>query len=139
MKKIKLTFLLGVLLSTTLYAQNNILGKWLTEDKDAIVEIFEENNQYHGKIVSLMPDKNPDGTPILDQYNPDKSKRQLPVLGSRIVHNFEWDGKELVNGKVYDPNNGKYYKGKIWYEDGVLKMRGYIAFLYRTESWTKIK
>ena len=35
--------------------------------------------------------------------------------------------------------NGKEYKCKIWVENGLLKVRGYVMFLYRTQTWFRPK
>lgn len=140
MKKIHITLLCLFLASVT-YAQDQILGQWLTQDKDAIIEIYSKKDKYYGKIISLMPETKADGSPIIDEHNPSKSLRKRPVLGIDIIVGFDWDAnnQKLVNGKVYDPNNGKSYKGKIWLEDGKLKMRGYVSVFYRTETWTRVK
>lgn len=128
-------------LSSISFSQNQVLGKWLTQDKDAIVEIYKEKEYYYGKVVKLIPEKYEDGLPIIDENNPDKSLRKRPVLGINTIIKFDWsnDDKELINGKVYDPKTGKFYEGKVWEENGNLKMRGYVGFLYQTETWTRIK
>ena len=140
MKKLHMT-LLCLLLASVTYAQDQILGQWLTQDKDGIIEIYFKNDKYYGKIVTLMPETKADGSPIIDEHNPNKALRKQPVLGIDIIVGFDWDSNDqkLVNGKVYDPNNGKSYKGKIWLEDGKLKMRGYVSVFYRTETWTRVK
>jgi len=39
------------------------------------------------------------------------------------------------DGDILDPENGKVYRCKVWVEQGNLMVRGYIAFLYRTQKW----
>jgi len=36
-----------------------------------------------------------------------------------------------------DPETGKVYDCKIWLENGQLKVRGYVAFFYRTQTWLR--
>ena len=47
----------GLLLVISVYAQpkpgDAILGKWLNEDKDAHVQIYQEGGKYFGKVVWL--------------------------------------------------------------------------------------
>lgn len=133
--------LLSLLITTTSYAQKQLLGKWLTESKDGIVEFYKENNKYYGKIVKLIPATHDDGSPIKDLYNPDKNKQQRLVLGINSITAFEWDeeNQTFINGQVYDPKNGKFYRGKIWIEAGTLKLRGYVGIFYRTETWTRVR
>lgn len=38
--------------------------------------------------------------------------------------------------EIYEAN-GKDYKCSIWLEDGKLKVRGYIGFLYETQTWKR--
>jgi uncharacterized protein (DUF2147 family) len=48
----------------------------------------------------------------------------------KVEDENEWEG-----GDILDPENGKVYRCKLWVENGKLKIRGYIAFLYRTQKW----
>jgi uncharacterized protein (DUF2147 family) len=40
---------------------------------------------------------------------------------------------------ILDPEDGKVYKAEIWTEDGKLKVRGYVGFFYRTQTWLRQK
>ena len=136
------SFVFCVLLSTTLFAQaDNIIGKWLTEDKEAKVEIYKSNNLYYGKIVWLKEPNNPKtGKPWLDEQNENPSKKLQPLMGSLTLLGFKFDAGEYTEGKVYDSRDGKTYTGKLWLTDNnTLKMRGYVGFFYSTETWIRIK
>ena len=52
-----------------------------------------------------------------------------------IVRDMEPDDDEWEDGSICDPKNGKVYDCKMWLEDGNLKVRGYVAFFYRTQTW----
>lgn len=65
MKNIQI-LLLCLLVSSSTFAQEQILGKWLTQNKDAIVEIYKEKDKYNGKIIKLIPAKQEDGSAIID-------------------------------------------------------------------------
>jgi len=41
------------------------------------------------------------------------------------------------DGKILDPNNGKFYSCKIWLENRNLEVRGYIGFFFRTQQWLR--
>ena len=103
------SFVFCVLLSTTLFAQaDNIIGKWLTEDKEAKVEIYKSNNLYYGKIVWLKEPNNPKtGKPWLDEQNENPSKKLQPLMGSLTLLGFKFDAGEYTEGKVYDSRDGK--------------------------------
>ena len=117
-----------------------ICGEWVTADGKARVLISRCEELYCGKIIWL---KEPlkDGKEVVDYKNPDEKLRTEPVLGLVIVRNFEYDGEdEWTGGKVYDPESGDTYSGKIkMLEDGTLKLRGYvlIPLFGRSEIWTR--
>jgi uncharacterized protein (DUF2147 family) len=46
---------------------------------------------------------------------------------------------EWEDGTIMDPDNGKVYDCKLWVEDGKLKVRGYVAFFFRTQTWVRGK
>jgi len=117
-----------------------ILGEWLTADGKARVLIYRCEKLYCGKIVWL---KEPlkEGKEAVDDKNPDENLRTQPVVGLVIVRDFEFDGEdEWTGGKVYDPESGDTYSGKMTLlEDGTLKLRGYILIplFGRSEVWTR--
>jgi len=127
------------LLSVTAFAQRTSpIGKWKTVDDatgkvKSIVEIFEKNGKVHGKVLELFDPPKPN--PVCDQCDKSDPRHGKPVKGLEIMRNMVQDGKEWANGDILDPENGKIYRCKIWVENGKLQVRGYIAFLYRTQSW----
>ena len=52
-----------------------------------------------------------------------------------IIQNMTFTGERWEGGTILDPANGKIYKCEIWLENGDLKVRGYIFFLFRTQTW----
>ena len=80
------------------------------------------------------------GKAKIDRENPDKSKRNTPIMGLVFMEGFSFDGKIWSGGTIYDPDNGKTYKCKITLvNDKKLKVRGYIgvSLIGRTEIWTR--
>jgi len=129
-------------------AQNDpadqILGKWLNEDKDAHVDVYKEAGKYFGKIVWLKePNEELTGLPKLDDENSDVSLQSRPVMGLVILQDFIYDGDgEWEDGTIYDPKNGKTYSCYMEFdEEGILKIRGYIGFSWigRSSYWTRVK
>jgi len=139
-----------IFMSATSFAANadDILGVWFNGEKDAKIEIVKCAEKYCGKIVWLKvpdyPEGSTDGTPgtqKLDHNNPDSTRKKQPVLGLQIVYDFVFAGENLWDdGRVYDPKNGKTYKGKMTLVSLTqLDLRGYIgiSLLGRTTTWTK--
>ena len=129
-------------------APDDILGAWFNGEKDAKIEIAKCGEKYCGTIVWLKDPNYPEGskdgapgTPKIDHHNPDLQLRKTPIIGLRIVHDFSFAGENLwTDGKVYDPKNGKTYKGKMTLVSPTqLDLRGYIgiALIGRTTTWTR--
>lgn len=142
--KILTIFMVFILPVTTLKSQrkaDDIIGIWLTAGKEpAKIQIYKSGDRYYGKIVWLKsPAEN--GKPKVDGNNPDKSKRNNPVIGLVLLSNFKFDGDdEWKGGDIYDPESGKTYDSYLYLKDkNTLKVRGYIgiSLFGRTETWTR--
>ena len=119
---------------------DKVEGLWYNDAKTAKVQITKATNgKFNGKIVWLKePTEN--GKPRTDQLNPDEQLRKKPLLGLRILSDFEKDGNDkYVDGKIYDPKNGKTYSCKMTYKGKTLDIRGYIgiSLLGRTTVWER--
>jgi uncharacterized protein (DUF2147 family) len=137
MKIIAITILF--ITSHFIYAQSEITGVWLTQDKEVKVEIYENNGKYFGKSIWLKNPNTKNGNPRLDERNPNQSLRKRSLLNLVILTDFIYEDKEWIDGRLYDPNEGETYSCKMWLETPkVLKVRGYVGFLYETETWTKL-
>jgi uncharacterized protein (DUF2147 family) len=114
------------------------LGKWKTDDNRAIIEIYEQDEKYHGKIVWLQTVIDNQGSPRKDIKNPNKEKQNENILGLTILRNFTFDDNEFINGTVYDPDSGNIYNCKLWLTDNnTLKVRDYCGIFYKTFTWKR--
>lgn len=127
----------------TIAQSNGIFGKWKTIDDEtgeakSIVEIYKKDNRVYGKIVNILNPADRDKTCINcegDEYN-------KPLIGLDIIKDLKKDGNEYEDGTIFDPEKGKTYKAKIWVDEdnpSRLNVRGYIAFLFRTQQWVRSK
>jgi uncharacterized protein (DUF2147 family) len=124
-----------MLFGQSVLADDSILGVWKTIDDDgktamSHVEIYEREGKVFGKIVKLLQDP-PDS--LCDKCT--GNKKDKPVLGMEIIDGLSKDGLAYSGGKILDPDNGKPYNCKIWREGDTLKVRGYVAFFFRTQTW----
>ena len=131
------------------------MGTWLTgaEAKErAKVIINVVNGEYIGQIVWLeyprfQPGDEPgmDGKIKVDLKNPDPALRDRSVLGMRILEGFRFTpGKKWpwTGGTVYDPENGKTYRGRMRMEDdNTLRLKGYvlIPLFGRSTTWSRVE
>ncbi|MGY3793152.1 DUF2147 domain-containing protein [uncultured Aquimarina sp.] len=130
-----------ILLSSFVNAQNGIIGKWKTIDDTtgearSIVEIYKKGDKIYGKIDRILKESDR-GQLCKECEGEDYNK---PIEGMVIIKGLTKDGNEYEDGTILDPENGKVYRCKIWLEENdpnTLNVRGYIAFLFRTQQWVK--
>lgn len=141
MKKVILFFVAIIALSTTnVWSQSkadDIIGEWLSQDKDGKILIYKSGDKYCGKISWAKEPKK-------DFNNPDPKLRTRERVGSVIMLGFVFDAddKEWTNGTIYDPNKGKTYDATVKLADhNTMNLRGYIgiSLLGRTAVWTRAK
>lgn len=119
----------------------SILGKWRTVDDDtgeekSLVEIYQQNGKYYGKIIEIF-DPNKRDLPCIYCHGEDYNK---PILGMNIIKNMKKDGSVYNGGTITDPQNGKTYRCRLKLEGkDTLQVRGYIAFFYSTQYWIREK
>ncbi len=115
------------------------LGRWLTESKRGVIEIYPCADKLCGKLVWMIePVRH--GAPAVDEQNPDPALRQRPLCGLALLGGFHqnepqhWD-----DGWIYDPDSGKTYRATITLDGKVLELRGYVGIplFGETQSWTR--
>ncbi len=122
----------------------SIIGKWKTIDDNtnepkSIVEIYEKQGKYFGKVVELFSKPDEDPNRVCDKCSDDDPRKDKPIKGMEIIQELVKDGDEFGGGTITDPDNGKIYDCKLWVEDGNLQVRGYIAFFFRTQTWLRVE
>ena len=121
----------------------DVVGIWKTIDDNtgeakSHIEIFKKDGKVYGKIIKIL---NPEARDRVCSEGEGEDKN-IKILGMNIIKGLERDGNEYSGGTITDPENGKIYKSKIWLtEDNPnrLKVRGYVAFLYRTQEWIRLE
>lgn len=139
MKKI---FLFLALLPMAAMAQvAQIVGDWTTVDDKSgkqfsVVNIYKASDGlYYGKITQLL--EGPKDAVCTECEGEDHNK---PMQGMVIIRGMKEVNGELREGKVLDPNNGKFYYARIYLEDGNLILRGSLdkrGLLGRNQTWVR--
>ena len=133
--------LFTIFISSLSYGQS-ILGQWETFDdetneKKAIVEIYNVNNLYFAKIVESYESEKNAVCETCKGY-----RKGEPIIGLIIIENLKQEDNEYKGGTIMDPENGKTYKCTVeLINKNELKVRGYIGFslLGRTQYWSRSK
>lgn len=120
----------------------SVFGKWKTIDDrtgnpKGIIEIYEKDGLMYGKILKIVEKGKENAVCI----KCDGDLKDKPVVGMTIIkagkknEDNEWKGKFL-----FDPEQAMTFRFKIWLnpdDPNELKVRGYLAFLYRTQTWLR--
>lgn len=120
-KHAALTTLILVFFTLATRAQQQVLGKWETPDKD-IIEFYMEGHSINGKQISAGKQ---DGT---------KNNNKI------VARDLKSTSKDLFEGAVIDPKDNKIYHGRFNITDQGTKLElkvkwGFINF---KEIWKRI-
>lgn len=137
-----ISILIAILISAATVSAQSIVGKWKTIDDEtgkpkSVVEIFEKNGKTYGKIINLFREPGEEADPLCDKCEDDRKNQK--VIGMEIIREMKRSGSEWKDGTIMDPKKGTVYNCKLWLEAGNLKVRGYVLFLYRTQTWLPYK
>lgn len=136
-----LPVLLLLIFTYTTSAQS-VFGVWKTIDDrtgnpKGIIKIYEKNGMMFGEVVDIVEKGKEEALCI----KCDGAMKDKPVKGMTIIKegkkndDDEWKGKYL-----FDPEQAMTFRFKIWLnpdDPNELKVRGYLAFLYRTQTWVR--
>lgn len=143
MKRISLS-IISIFICFTTYAQSNssaILGDWYNQEKDAIINIYEEEGKYFGKITWMLNPHDENGKAKTDPLNPDEKLRSRSRMGMVIMYDFIYDdGNVWEDGNIYDPKSGNEYSGTMTLtSENSLDLRGYVGIpiFGRTSTWSR--
>ncbi|MGN6419873.1 MAG: DUF2147 domain-containing protein, partial [Pseudobacter sp.] len=121
---------------------DQVLGQWLSEDKDGKIEIYKTGDKYFGKLIWASKMYEADGkTSRKDEKNNDASLRSRNLKDLVLLSNFIYDDGVYTDGKIYDPKSGKTYSCKMTLSGEKLNIRGYmgLSILGRTTVWSRVK
>ena len=120
----------------------SIVGKWKTIDDNtgeakSIVEIYEKDGKFYGKVTKIFLDPNEDPDPVCDECDKDDPRYKKKIIGMEIIRGLKKDDDEFSGGDILDPENGKVYRCRLWVENGDLMVRGYWGPFFRTQTWKR--
>jgi len=123
------------------HAADPIAGRWVTEEKDAVIAIRRCGNQAKGALCGtlekflVLP---AGGNDQRDVNNADPAQRERRLLGLPILLGLTED-KDLWRGQIYDPKSGRTYTSEVRRKGpGALEVKGCFGPLCRTQEWKKV-
>lgn len=120
----------------------SVFGKWKTIDDrtgepKAIVDIYEKDGLMHGRIVKILEEGKEDAL----CKKCDGERKNKPIVGMKIIDSLEKNADgEWKGNTLFDPEQGATFRCRIWLNpknQNELKVRGYLAFFYRTQTWIR--
>lgn len=141
MYKSLLHIIILVIGSAPLFSQE-VLGKWENRNAEgkvnSIIKIYQKGDEIYGKVERIMKEEDRDR---LCTKCEGELKNQ-PIEGMELMKGLRKEGDEYVGGTIVDPKTGKEYRCKVWLDrenPDVLKVRGYLAFFYKTKTWRRAR
>jgi uncharacterized protein (DUF2147 family) len=129
----------SLLMTSPAVAAAPISGKWLTTERDSIIEIAPCDATRHtvlcGKIIRIFK-TGADGKAMLDYNNPSPTLRTRTIQGINVLSAMS-DGGTDWRGKIYDPRSGRSYKSIVVRNpNGNLSVQGCVTFICKSFVWT---
>lgn len=128
----------AMLSAVAAHAAEPITGRWITEERDAVVEIKPCGSSFCGTIARFLVPP-PDGLDQRDINNPDTAKRKRKLLGLPILTSFK-EEPSLWRGQIYDPKSGKSYRSVIRRTGAnTIEVRGCIGPFCQAQVWRRAR
>lgn len=108
---------------------DDILGFWLTNDEQAIVEIKKVDNKYFGNLFKVKPEGEKEF-----RLPPKKAENKL------ILRNFMFDEDEWVDGEVFAKRFNEFKSVILEMDDKDHLIIAVSLFLFKKRiTWTRVK
>lgn len=125
---------------------DKICGKWQSEKKNCIVQVYRDGEDFKAKLVWFDDSDEPD-KPMesrVDYKNPNKSLRTRKLIGMNVLENLEYKSNtnSWENGMIYDAQTGKKWNSSAYLTpQGALKVTGYwhFKFIGRTMTFHRVQ
>lgn len=138
-----LTAIMALIFAVVIFAHpdaDKIKGVWTNDQKNIRIEFFKVPSGYAAKIVWLAKPNDEHGNPRLDKANPDPDLRNKPLVGTVIMYDLEFDGKNYVSGKFYGPKRGVIADCSVkMISPDKIEVTGKKGFFNDTKTWTRYK
>lgn len=134
-----LSFVLSGNIATT--DQNGIIGFWNTDDDEALVQVFQKEGLYFGKVITLARPLDGEGNPKKDRHNREPGLRNRTLVGIHTLYDLKFDEAEQSwKGKVYIPSVGFSTNVIVSLKDkNTMYVRGYLGKLTKTQVWKRVR
>jgi uncharacterized protein (DUF2147 family) len=135
------TLILSVVFAAAALAQNSAVGNWQYVDgpKTTFIRTFEDGGQLKATIEKVTKGGQEDPSAMCSKCTGDTKDK--PMKGLLILWDTKKDGANWKDGKLLDPDSGRVVAGKVEVAEGgkKLNVKGSVAFISKTQVWTRIE
>ena len=135
------TFLAATFFALGALAQSSAVGNWQYVDgaKTTFITTSEEGGQLKAKITKVTNGGKDDPSATCGKCSGDSKDK--PMVGLLILWDTKKDGEGWKDGKLLDPESGRIVTGKVEVVEGgkKLNVKGSVAFISKTQAWTKVQ
>lgn len=128
----------ALIAASPLLAAQPVEGRWLTEERDAVITIGDCGKTLCGRITKFLVTP-PQGADQRDVNNRNPKLRSRKLMGMPVLTGFTEDGDEW-RGEIYDPKSGKTYRSIIRRKNAsTLEVKGCLGPFCQTQTWKRAR
>jgi uncharacterized protein (DUF2147 family) len=127
-------------------AADRICGKWISEEKNCIVQVSKMGAEFVAKLVWFndADDKTQPMESRVDYKNPNPALRTRKLLGMEVLDNLTYNPhtNSWENGMIYDAKSGHTWSSAAsLVSNNILKVTGYwhFKFLGKTMTFNRVQ
>jgi uncharacterized protein (DUF2147 family) len=125
-------------ISPSLAAEPAVDGVWKMGNGKLVVKVDHCGGEnICVKIVNIAKAFHDDGTPRLDDNNPNPTLRNRPVVGLQIINGMRPTSANSWKGKLYNSDDGNYYSAYAKLQNGALEVKGCWGPFCKTLNFTR--
>ena len=133
-RAVQIAVVVAALTAPPAFAAPPIFGRWLTDDRSAVVRIGHCGAKLCGVIERVLDRR----APARDINNSDAALRHRALVGTPVLYGFTGSGRRWSDGRAYDPKGGRSYRSKLEVlANGKLKVTGCVLVVCRSKVWTR--
>jgi uncharacterized protein (DUF2147 family) len=138
-RKFILTLATLALTSPLALAEVNPEGIWKLTSGAVTVKVIRCGKNICANIVDLASKNYPDGTPLRDALNPNKSLRSRPVMGLPVISGMTQTGENTYKGYIYNADDGGSYRATATLTDKTMVLKGCWIVFCRDSNFVRVK
>jgi uncharacterized protein (DUF2147 family) len=114
-------------------------GIWKLDSGAVTVKVVRCGKNICANIVDLASKNYPDGTPLRDALNPNKSLRNRFVMGLPVISGMVQTGENTYKGYIYNADDGGSYRATAKLTNTNMVLKGCWLVFCRDSNFVRVK